>query len=281
MRYTRQHLRFREALTAADRGHEALTAFRSWWIEQGIYTPEDAVHTLNIIARQLGVRGPPIRRHQYLQAPIQGHLATLSGADFVVASDLVRTQQASEGPRIGGVPATPIGDDAGNRDTARSANTGVRMSTSLRDDEEAEIDSSEVIERLRNALEQFSSEAPRVEQGNTTSSTTMIRIQECIAWLTCSRSGTEQAEQVLTANNVGTRASSAMHEWWTRHGVQSPAQAFAYIQGINQSAHPEQVYSNLSAQVVEDLIQAGRQRYDHARPHDRTIPPRRGTQAVR
>ena len=51
--------------------------------------------------------------------------------------------------------------------------------------------------------------------------------------------------------------SSAMHEWWTRHGVQSPVQAFTYIQGINQSAHPDQVYGNLSTQVVEDLIQAG------------------------
>ena len=80
----------REALAAADRGHEALTAFRSWWIEQGIHTAEDAVRTLNIIARQVGVRGPPIRRYQYLQAPIQEHLATLSGAEFVVASDLVR-----------------------------------------------------------------------------------------------------------------------------------------------------------------------------------------------
>ena len=76
-------------------------------------------------------------------------------------------------------------------------------------------------------------------------------------WLTCSRRGAEQAEQVLTASNVGTRASSAMHEWWTRHGVHSPAQAFTYIRGINQSAHPEQVYGNLSAQVAEDLIQAG------------------------
>ena len=58
-------------------------------------------------------------------------------------------------------------------------------------------------------------------------------IQECIVWLTCSRGGAEQAEQVLTVNNVGTRTSSAMHEWWTRHGVQSPMQAFTYIQGIN------------------------------------------------
>ena len=247
----------REALTAADRGHEALTAFRSWWIEQGIHTSEDAVHTLNVIARQVGVRGPPIRRYQYLQAPIQEHIATLSGAEFVVASDLVRTQQTSEGPRIGCTPATPIGHDAGNRDADRSTNTGMRMSTSPRVEEVAEIDSSEIIESLRNALEQFRSEAPHAEQGNTISSTSMIRIQECIAWLTCSRRGTEQAEQVLTASNVGTRASSAMHEWWTRHGVHSPAQAFTYIQSINQSAHPEQVYGNLSAQVTEDLIQAG------------------------
>ena len=247
----------REALAAAGRGHKALTAFRSWWIGQGIYTPEDAIHILNIIARQLGVRGPPIRRYQYLQAPIQEHLATLSRAKLVVGSDLVRTQQASEGPRTDDVPVAPIGVNARNRDTTRSANTGMKLSTSLRGDEEAEIDNARVIERLRYALAQFRSEAPHVEQGNTTRSMTMIRIQECIVWLTCSRNGAEQAEQVLTANNAGTRTSSAMHEWWTRHGVQSPMQALTYIQGINQSAHPEQVYGNLSAQVVEDLIQAG------------------------
>ena len=62
---------------------------------------------------------------------------------------------------------------------------------------------------------------------------------------------------MLTANAVGIRASSAMHEWWTRHEAQSPRQAFAYIQGINQSAHPGQVYGNLSTQIIEDLIQAG------------------------
>ena len=56
---------------------------------------------------------------------------------------------------------------------------------------------------------------------------------------------------------MGTRASSAMHEWWTRHGVHSPAQAFTHIRGINLSAHLEQVYGSLSAQVAEDLIQAG------------------------
>ena len=84
-----------------------------------------------------------------------------------------------------------------------------------------------------------------------------MMVQECIVWLTCSRSSTEQVEQVLTANAVGTRTSSAMHEWWTRHEVQSPMQAFAYIQGINQSAHPDQVYGNLSTQIIEDLIQAG------------------------
>ena len=155
----------REALTAAGRGHEALTAFRSWWIGQGVYTPEDAVHTLNTIARQLGVRGPPIRRYQYLQAPIQEHLATLSGAEFAVGSDLVRTQQTSEGPGADDVPVAPIGVNARNRDTARSVNTGMSLSTSLRGDEEAEIDNSRVIERLRNALEQCRSEAPHVEQG--------------------------------------------------------------------------------------------------------------------
>ena len=66
-----------------------------------------------------------------------------------------------------------------------------------------------------------------------------------------------QNKYVLTADNVVTRTSIVMHGWWTRHGVQSLMQAFTYIQGINQSARPKQVYGNLSAQVVEDLIQAG------------------------
>ena len=247
----------REALTSAGRGHEALTAFRTWWIGQGIYSTEDAVHILNSIALQLGVGCQPIRRYQYLQAPIQEHLATLSGAEFVVASDLVRTQQANEGPRAVDAPVAPVGADARNSGTARSGNADRRTPTTLRDDEEAEIDNSRVIERLRYALEQFRSEAPHCEQSSTSRATAMPNVQECIVWLTCGRSGVEQAEQVLTANNAGTRASRAMHEWWTRHGARSPLPAFAYIQGINLSAHPEQVYGNLPVQVVEDLIQAG------------------------
>ena len=33
--------------------------------------------------------------------------------------------------------------------------------------------------------------------------------------------------------------------------------AFTYIQGINQSAHPDEVYGTLSTQIAEDIIQAG------------------------
>ena len=56
----------REALIAAERGYSALTAFRAWWIGQGIHTAENAKHTLDAIARQVGVRGPPTRQYQYL-----------------------------------------------------------------------------------------------------------------------------------------------------------------------------------------------------------------------
>ena len=48
-----------------------------------------------------------------------------------------------------------------------------------------------------------------------------------------------------------------MRDWWTRHYVESPRHACAYIQGINQSARPGEVYGQRSAQIIEDLIQAG------------------------
>ena len=228
---TCEHLR--GALTEAGRGHEALMAFRTWWIEQGIHTAEDAIPILNTIARQLGVRGPPTRCYQYLQAPVQEHIATLSGAELVVGSDLVRPQQASERPRTDDAPEVPSGGNARTIDTTRSANAGTRLPTSSHGDEELEIDNSRVIGRLRYALEQYRCDELHTVQGATTRLMIIMMIQECIVWLTCSRGGAEQAEQVLTVNNVGTRTSSAMHEWWTRHGVQSPMQAFTYIQGIN------------------------------------------------
>jgi len=137
-----------------------------------------------------------------------------------------------------------------------SAATDTREPTLPHAEDHPEPDSSRTIERLIGALEQFRAEAPRAEQGDTIKAAAITRIQEAIVWLTCSRSGAEQAEQALTTNNVGTRASNAMHEWWTRQGVQSPAQAFTYIRGINQSAHPDEVYGALSTQIVEDLIQA-------------------------
>ena len=73
----------RRALAELDRGHEALMAFRTWWIEQGVHTAEDAIPLLNTIARQQGVRGPPMRCYQYLQAPVQEHIAALSGAEYL------------------------------------------------------------------------------------------------------------------------------------------------------------------------------------------------------
>ena len=136
-------------------------------------------------------------------------------------------------------------------DTERNSNAGTCMSTSGQNDEEIEIDSSNIMEQLRYALEQY-----RRDDGQRSRDETSRRIQECIVWPS-SRRGTEQVEQVLTANTVGTRASSAMRDWWSRHEVESPSRACAYIQGINQSAHPGQVYGQLSAQIIEDLFQAG------------------------
>ena len=248
----------RRALTTSDRGHGALMSFRTWWIEQGVHTAEGAVPLLNTIARQLGVRGPPIRCYQYLQAPIQEHIAALSGAEYrkLLGHDLVRPQQTNKGPPaedMMGASRDEPGDNAMPTDIERNPNVETCMSTSGHDGEEIEIDSSSITEQLRYALEQY-----RRDDGQRSRDETNRRIQECIVWPSySSRRSTEQVEQVLMANTVGTRASSAMRDWWSRHEVESPSRACAYIQGINQSAHPGQVYGQLSAQIIEDLFQAG------------------------
>ena len=144
------------------------------------------------------------------------------------------------------------GDNTMPTDIERNPNVETCMSTSGHNDEEIEIDSSSITEQFRYGLEQY-----RRDVGQRSRDVSNRRIQECIVWLTSSRRGTEQVEQVLTANTVGTRASSAMRDWWSRHEVESPSRACAYIQGINQSAHPGQVYGQLSAQIIEDLFQAG------------------------
>ena len=212
-------------------------------------------YVLNSIARQLRVRGPPMRCYQYLQAPVQEHIAALSGAEYLVGRDLVRAQQATGRSQSGGAPATARDELEGSRmatDTERNSATRPRTSTAYHSDEEPETGNRNVVERLQRALEHY-----RRGEEQRTRDEASRQIQECFVWLTNSRGGTEQIEQVLTASAVGTRANSAMHDWWTRHDVESPSQACAYIQGINQSAHPGEVFGKLSAQAIEDLIQAG------------------------
>ena len=48
-----------------------------------------------------------------------------------------------------------------------------------------------------------------------------------------------------------------MRAWWIRHEVDSPRRPCAYVQGINQAVQPGEIYGELTAQVIEDLIQAG------------------------
>ena len=83
----------RQVLLEQHRGQEALMAFRVWWVEQGVHSASEAIPILNNIARQQGVRGPPVRCYQYLQAPVQEQAATRSRADSLVARDLNHPQQ--------------------------------------------------------------------------------------------------------------------------------------------------------------------------------------------
>ena len=83
----------RQVLLEQNRGQEALMAFRVWWIEQGVHSASEAIPILNNIARQQGVRGPPMRCYQYLQAPVQEHIAILSRAERLAARDLIHPQR--------------------------------------------------------------------------------------------------------------------------------------------------------------------------------------------
>ena len=137
-------------------------------------------------------------------------------------------------------------------DTESNLDTRPCTSTAYHGNEGPEAGNQNLVERLQHALEHY-----RGDEEQRTRDEASRWIQECIAWLTSSRRGTEQLEEVLTASAVGTRANSAMHDWWVRRDVESPSQACAYIQGINQAAHPGEIYGDLTAQVIEDLIQAG------------------------
>ena len=53
-----------------------------------------------------------MRCYQYLQAPVQEHIATLSGAELLVGEDLVRPQQTTVRPQSDDTPETPSGDNA-------------------------------------------------------------------------------------------------------------------------------------------------------------------------
>ena len=137
-------------------------------------------------------------------------------------------------------------------DTERNLDTGPRTSAAYHGNEGPETGNQTLLERPPYALEQY-----RWDEEQQTRDEASRRIQECIVWLTSSRRGLEQLEDVLTTNAMGARASSAMHPWWIRHDVESPRQACAYVQGINQAAHPGEIYGELTTQVFEDLLQAG------------------------
>ena len=84
-----------------------------------------------------------------------------------------------------------------------------------------------------------------------------MRIQECVLWLTSSHRGLGQFEAVLVTNEVSARACNTMRAWWVRHEANSPSQARAYMQGINQTTQPEDIHRELTIQIIGDLFQAG------------------------
>ena len=186
---------------------------------------------------------------------MQEHIAALSGAEYLVGRDLVRPQQATGVTQTEDASEVVRNELEGSMmatDTERNLDTRPCTSTAYHRNEGPEAGNPNLVERLQHALEHY-----RRDEEQRARDEASRRIQECIVWLTSSRSGTEQLEEVLTASAVGTRASSAMHDWRIRHDVETPSQARAYIQGINQAAHPGEIYGELTAQVIEDLIQAG------------------------
>ena len=84
-----------------------------------------------------------------------------------------------------------------------------------------------------------------------------VSIQKAIVWLTSSCTAYHQLIETMTANGIGTAASIAVRPWWMERGVNTPAQAQAYTQGIDQGTHPEIRYGAINAQTAEDLVKAG------------------------
>ena len=148
----------RQALAEQDRGQAAFMAFRTWWIEQGVHSASGAVPILNNIARQQGVRGPPLRCYQYVQAPVQEHIATLSRAECLVAQDWIIPQRANSriqpesGPEVRGdqfeAPSVPP-------DIERNLDSAFRAVVSNHDDGGSEPDGQVLLERLQIAFEQY------------------------------------------------------------------------------------------------------------------------------
>ena len=248
--------RLRQVLLEQHRGQEALMAFRVWWVEQGVHAANEAIPILNNIARQQGVRGPPMRCYKYLQAQlVLEHFAIHSRADCLVARDLIHPQQDN------GRNQSENGPDARGDDTdtspappgiARNLDSAFRPEVSNPEDGGPEPDSQILLERPQAAPEQY-----RRREEQQVRDDANMRIQECVIWLTSSHHGLCRLEAVLVINGVGARACNTMRPWWMRHEANSPSQARAYIQGINQTTQPEEIYGEFTIQITEDLCQAG------------------------
>ena len=190
-----------------------------------------------------------MRCYQYLQAPVQEHIAAHSRAEYLVAQDLVLPQRASGRVQAESGPEVMRDDleaPVMATDIERNLDSGLRIAASSHGDEGSETDNQITLGRLRNALEQYRRSEEQQARGEAS-----MRIQECVLWLTSSRRGLEQLEAVLITNDVGTRACNAMRAWWIRHEVNTPRQACAYMQGINQAAQTDEIYGEVTTQVID------------------------------
>ena len=48
-----------------------------------------------------------------------------------------------------------------------------------------------------------------------------------------------------------------MRAWWMNRGVNTVCQARTYLQEVGQSSQPEELFGELTLQIVEDIFQAG------------------------
>ena len=82
-------------------------------------------------------------------------------------------------------------------------------------------------------------------------------IREAIIWLTSSCAAYHQLIEAMSAHGIRTASSITVRIWWMERGVNSPALAQAYMQGVGQGNHPERRYGAINARTAEDLMNAG------------------------